>query len=183
MKWIKKVAATPLDAVAKVIDSFSALDKINNAPSIRAVEDALDTKADSNDFILAVEDLTADLATKATKTELQTEVGALTDLINTKADKASMFIYRTYSNTILIQPNGQNDYMEYDAAYFDIEPITGYTPTGFRRVFSGSRYVNIVSMYARTSGTVLALYNPTDRIITGTAELIIEFTRNDVRGS
>ena len=180
MKWIKKVAATPLDAVAKVIDSFSALDKINNAPSIRAVEDALDTKADSNDFILAVEDLTADLATKATKTELQTEVGALTDLINTKADKASMFIYRSYGTSILLQANS---YAEYDAGSFNIEAIAGYTPTGFRRIHTGSRYALPYAMYARTSGTVLGLYNVSNSIVEGTAEIIIEYTRNDVRGS
>ena len=123
------------------------------------------------------------MATKETKTELQTEVGALTDLINTKADKTSMFIYRTYTTIVLLQPNGMEDYREYDAEDFNITPISGYTPTGFRRVFTGSRYASIVSMYARTSGTVLALYNTTDRIVEGTAEIIIEYTRNDVRGS
>lgn len=43
MKWIKKVASTPLSAIAKVIDSLSeqANDRYN-APSIRAVRETLD---------------------------------------------------------------------------------------------------------------------------------------------
>lgn len=45
-KWIKKVATTPLDAIAKVIDSLSG-SSTTNAPSIRAVNVALANKADS----------------------------------------------------------------------------------------------------------------------------------------
>ena len=47
MKWIKKVAETPLDLIAKVIDSLSGNSKYN-APSIRAVNAGLATKADNN---------------------------------------------------------------------------------------------------------------------------------------
>ena len=47
MKWIKKVAATPLTSVAKVVDSLtSGSNERTNAPSIRAVKDALDISWD-----------------------------------------------------------------------------------------------------------------------------------------
>lgn len=42
MKWIKKVAATPLTSIAKVIDSLAAqTNDRTNAPSIRAVREAI----------------------------------------------------------------------------------------------------------------------------------------------
>lgn len=42
MKWIKKVATTPLDLMAKVIDSISPqVNDTTNAPSINAVNNAL----------------------------------------------------------------------------------------------------------------------------------------------
>lgn len=45
MKWIKKVAATPLDAIAKVIDSLQTqTNERTNAPSIRAVREGLADK-------------------------------------------------------------------------------------------------------------------------------------------
>ena len=45
MKWIKKVAATPLDAVAKVIDTLQTqTNERTNAPSIRAVNEGLTNK-------------------------------------------------------------------------------------------------------------------------------------------
>lgn len=44
MKWIKKVAETPLTSIARVIDSISAqTNDRTNAPSIRAVRDAIQT--------------------------------------------------------------------------------------------------------------------------------------------
>ena len=47
-QWIRKVAATPLENVAKVINSLvSGDDKTTNAPSIKAVNDALATKQDT----------------------------------------------------------------------------------------------------------------------------------------
>lgn len=45
MKWIKKVAATPLDGIAKVIDTLATqTNERLNAPSIRAVNEALGNK-------------------------------------------------------------------------------------------------------------------------------------------
>ncbi len=42
MKWIKKVAATPITSIAKVIDSLAAqTNDRTNAPSIRAVREAI----------------------------------------------------------------------------------------------------------------------------------------------
>lgn len=51
MKWIKKVAATPLGAIAKVIDSLtSGVNERTNAPSIHAVNEALDLKQNFLNF-------------------------------------------------------------------------------------------------------------------------------------
>lgn len=45
MKWIKKVGATPLDVIAKVIDSLNEqTNERTNAPSIRAVREGLADK-------------------------------------------------------------------------------------------------------------------------------------------
>ena len=45
MKWIKKVATTPLDVVAKVIDNLTQeTNNRTNAPSIRAVNEGLANK-------------------------------------------------------------------------------------------------------------------------------------------
>ena len=45
MKWIKKVAATPLTTIAKVVDSLQTqTNDRTNAPSIRAVNDAIANK-------------------------------------------------------------------------------------------------------------------------------------------
>ena len=41
--WIKKVATTPLDTIAKVIDALTATNSHTNAPSIYAVKSAVDT--------------------------------------------------------------------------------------------------------------------------------------------
>lgn len=41
VSWIKKVATTPLETVAKVIDSLTATNKHTNAPSINAVQQGL----------------------------------------------------------------------------------------------------------------------------------------------
>ena len=41
MKYIKKVAATPLTTIAKVIDSLSGITDRANAPSIHAVNEGL----------------------------------------------------------------------------------------------------------------------------------------------
>lgn len=45
MKWIKKVATTPLEAIAKVVDTLqSQTNDRTNAPSIHAVNEALSAK-------------------------------------------------------------------------------------------------------------------------------------------
>ena len=47
MKLIKKISSTPLDIIAKVINSWnSGDDKTKNAPSINIVESALADKVD-----------------------------------------------------------------------------------------------------------------------------------------
>lgn len=44
IKWLKKVTSTPLDTIAKVINSFtSGDDKTKNAPSIKIVDDRFNT--------------------------------------------------------------------------------------------------------------------------------------------
>lgn len=175
MIWIKKVAATPLNAVAQVIDSFNTGDdKTTNAPSLRIVKNALDNKASNDDLLTATETIEGEIG------DITENVSALTTAMPTKADKASMFIYRTYSTSIAIQPNS---YLEVSAVNFNIEAITGYTPTGFRYIHTGSRNAVIYEQYARVSGTVLGLRNVSNSIVEGTAEVIIEFTRNDVRGA
>lgn len=51
LKWIRKVAATPLNTIAKVINSFNTLDEpTTNAPSIQVVKDALAAKQNSLTF-------------------------------------------------------------------------------------------------------------------------------------
>ena len=45
MKWLKKVAATPLTTIARVVDSLQTqTNDRTNAPSIRAVNDAINNK-------------------------------------------------------------------------------------------------------------------------------------------
>lgn len=46
-KWIKKVSTVRLDERAKVIDSLAS-DSVKHAPSIHAVNAALDDKADAD---------------------------------------------------------------------------------------------------------------------------------------
>ena len=175
MIWIKKVAATPLNAVAQVIDSFNTGDdKTTNAPSLRIVKNALDNKASNDDLLTATEEIESEIGA------ITENVSALTTAMPTKADKASMFIYRTYSTSILIQANG---YLEIPASNFNIDAITGYTPTGFRQIRTGSRNVFVYEQYARVSGTVLGLRNISNSAVESTAEIIVEFTRNDVRGA
>lgn len=51
MKWLKKVAATPLTTIAKVINSLAGGEnETTNAPSIKAVKDALELKQDYLNF-------------------------------------------------------------------------------------------------------------------------------------
>lgn len=51
LKWIRKVAATPLNTIAKVINSFNTQEsKTTNAPSLQLVEDALGLKQNTLTF-------------------------------------------------------------------------------------------------------------------------------------
>lgn len=51
MKWLKKVASTPLTTIARVIDSLqSGQNETTNAPSIKAVNDALTLKQNTLNF-------------------------------------------------------------------------------------------------------------------------------------
>ncbi len=51
MKWLKKVATTPLTTIAKVINSLAGGEnETTNAPSIKAVKDALELKQDFLNF-------------------------------------------------------------------------------------------------------------------------------------
>lgn len=79
MKWLKKVAATPLTSIAKVVDGLGSLtNNRTNAPSVRAVNAALDLKADKSEVNTL-------LANKADKTEVNTALAtkANTSDVNT----------------------------------------------------------------------------------------------------
>lgn len=84
MKWIKKVAVTPMDLVAKVIDSLSGNSKIN-APSIHAVNAALAAKADTSavdealDLKADTSDVNTALAAKANISDVNTALAAKAD--------------------------------------------------------------------------------------------------------
>lgn len=202
MKWIKKVAETPLEAIAKVIDSFtSGADKVTNAPSIRAVEDALDGKASAGDLMTLAEELNAEMATKATKAELESATSELetalddkvdtldfqnyqvqiqeqlSEVENTKANRANMIISRDYSYNYEITAG---TYAQISATNLGITAISGYTPIGFRKVYAGSRYMNISLSQAVTSGTVVGMTNTNSATVTGTLAVTIIFIRNDV---
>lgn len=65
MKWIKKVATTPLDTIAKVIDSLSG-NSATNAPSINAVKEAITSLMET---INAKQDIITLTANKAVITD------------------------------------------------------------------------------------------------------------------
>ena len=161
MKWIKKVNTTPLDNVAQVINSLiSGADATTNAPSIKAVNDALALKADENDLLQAETDLTSQ--------------------INTKADKSNMFLLRTYSYEYTL---GAGEIIQISASDFGISSITGYTPIAFREISAGSRYANVFIQYARVSGTVVAIRNTHSAEITNTVEIRLVFAKNELINS
>lgn len=161
MKWIKKVASTPLETIARVIDSLdSGADATTNAPSIHAVNDALELKATTNELLTTKASLEADIATKA--------------------DKSSMFIVREYSFEYNL---AAGDYIQISASDFGITSITGYTPIAFREVSCGSRYMNVTFMHARAGGTVIAGRNTYTQAINNTCTIKLVFARNDVIGA
>ena len=116
MKWIKKVSTTPLDTVAKVIDSLSG-SSATNAPSIKAVNEAIasltaaiEAKQDTITLTAnraVVTDSNGKLkAASVTATELsylddatgniQAQIGTLDAAVQTKADITSL----TKSNNV-----------------------------------------------------------------------------------
>ena len=72
MNWIKKIASTPLDAIARVINSWnSGDDKTKNAPSIQIVETALSSLDDDKvDKVMGM-GLSANDFTDAYKTQVE----------------------------------------------------------------------------------------------------------------
>ena len=91
MKWIKKVASTPLSAIAKVIDSLSeqANDRYN-APSIRAVREMI-----NNDYTELAGICTGLANTIGTKTPL--------DMVGDAYSDESAYVvgeYCIYNNTL-----------------------------------------------------------------------------------
>lgn len=68
MKWIKKVATTPLSGMAKVIDSLQAqANERKNAPSIHTVREALDNL--NNNLNYNIEQAKTDLTQDINQTE------------------------------------------------------------------------------------------------------------------
>ncbi len=205
MKWIKKVAETPLEAIAKVIDSFSSgADKRTNAPSIRVVEDAINDKASTGDLMTLEESVTEALETKATKADVQAVESALEDKASTeditqavqgieedinemrtdlegqivrKANRAEMFITRDYNYSYEIAAGA---YAQITAANLNISAISGYTPIGFKKINAGSRHMNVSLMQAVTSGTVIGMSNTNTASISNTISLTILYVRDDV---
>ena len=159
--WLKKIASTPLDIVAKVIDSLtSGADSTTNAPSIRAVNSALSDKASNDDLLQAVADINEDIATKA--------------------DKASMFLVREYTYNYTLSAG---EYMQATASDLGITAISGYTPLMFERISNGSRYINLVSFFARTNATVISARNMHTAEVSNTLTVRMVFVRNDVIGA
>lgn len=212
MKWIKKVAETPLEAIAKVIDSFtSGADKVTNAPSIRAVEDALDGKASAGDLMTLSEELNAEMATKATKAELESATSELDTALDGKVDTldfqnyqvqieeqfndvqtetdAKLYAKADRANMIISHDYSYSyeiaagGYLQVTAANLGISVISGYTPICFRKLNAGSRYINITNMQAVAQGTVVNLANTNNSTVSGTLSITLVFARNDVRES
>ena len=160
MKWIKKVAVTPLEAIAKVIDSFnSGADKTTNAPSIRIVENALNTKASNDALEQATTTLEADIATKA--------------------DKNKIFISRSYTTTYSI---GASNTLSISANDLGINEIQGYTPIAFQRIATGNKNVYVWGFHARYGADFLVYLDNRSTSALSDLELSVRviFVRNDV---
>lgn len=158
MKWIKKVAETPLEAIAKVIDSFSSgSDKTTNAPSIRVVEDALSSKASNDDLEAATMDLNAAIAEKA--------------------DINAMFIVNTYNYSYELEAGS---YAQVQASDLSITAISGYTPIAFKKIDCGSRYINTSILNARTNATIVGMRNMHNATVSGTLSVTLVFARDEL---
>lgn len=158
MKWIKKIASTPLETIARVINSLdSGADATTNAPSIKAVNDALDLKASENDLLSAVANLETEIAKKP--------------------DKNDMFLLQSYSYSYTANA-GEN--LSVSASDLGITAIEGYTPIAFREINAGSRYMNVYLQYTRASGTVIGMRNTHTAEVSNTLDVIIVFARTDL---
>ena len=158
MKWIKKVASTPLEAIARVINSLdSGADATTNAPSIKAVNDALDLKASENDLLSAVANLETDIAKKP--------------------DKNDMFLLRSYSYSYTANAG---EIIGVSASDLGITAIEGYTPIAFREINAGPRYMNVYLQFTRVSGTVIGMRNTHTSEVSNTLDVIIVFARTDL---
>lgn len=160
MKWIKKVAVTPLEAIAKVIDSFSSgADKTTNAPSIRIVENALNTKASNDDLTAATMELNA--------------------AIDTKADARRMFLERTYNTTYNINANANATFTATDLG---ISVIDGYKPLCFQKILTNNKYIYVWAFYARYDGDYMIIVNnrSNNDIQDVALEVRVVFIRDDI---
>ena len=196
MKWIKKVAETPLEAIAKVIDSFNTgADKTTNAPSINVVETALNIKASADDLAQAmadvddaIDDVETALSDKASTTDLEL-LGQAVDVklaelrddieleIMQKADRAEMFLLRDYSYSYTIAAGA---YLAVTAANPNMSTISGYKPIAIRKIDANSRYIRIDKMQAVVSGEVVGLTNSNSSAVSNTLNVTLVFVRNDV---
>lgn len=159
MKWLKKVAATPLTSIAKVIDGFNGANKNTNAPSIRAVEEALDAKASNDDLTAATMELNAAIAEKA--------------------DTNAMFLERAYNFTYSI---GASNTLSVSANDLGIYEIQGYTPIAFQRIATGNKNVHVWGFHARYGADFLVYLDNRSTSALSDLELSVRviFVRNDV---
>lgn len=159
MKWLKKVAATPLTSIAKVIDGFNGTNKNTNAPSIRAVEEALDAKASNDDLTAATMELNAAIAEKA--------------------DTNAMFLERAYNFTYSIDANNTLSVSANDLGIYEIQ---GYTPIAFQRIATGNKNVSVWGFHARYGDNFLVYLDNRSTSALSDLELSVRviFVRNDV---
>lgn len=159
MKWLKKVAVTPLTSIAKVIDGFNGTNKNTNAPSIRAVEEALDAKASNDDLTAATMELNAAIAEKA--------------------DTNAMFLERAYNFTYSI---GASNTLSISANDLGIYEIQGYTPIAFRRLATGNKNVYVWGFHARYGADFVVYLDNRSTSALSDLELSVRviFVRNDV---
>lgn len=113
MKWLKKVAATPLTCIAKVVDTLQMItNNRTNAPSVRAVNEGLANKADKSDvntaLALKADKTTVDaaLALKANKSDVNTALAGKQATI-TGAASTIVSANLTASRAVATSPEGK----------------------------------------------------------------------------
>lgn len=162
MKWIKKVAVTPLETVAKVIDSLSGA-STTNAPSIKAVNTAIDGLLSAIDAKQDKITLTASKAvvtnssgkltasgTTATQIgylnsltgNVQTQINNLKNALNDKTQ-----IAKESKNVAVIATEAQTVY----SASFTFSASPNYEDIGLYTVYTDTPNVRIDSV-ARVDG-------------------------------